>query len=61
VIWGTVESAVAIMAASMPFLRILIVKAKSSIDARSLAKTPPRVPTWKEQGDEDVLVVEKNG
>ncbi|KAK4158623.1 hypothetical protein QBC43DRAFT_19368 [Cladorrhinum sp. PSN259] len=58
VIWGTVETAVTIMAASVPFLRILIIKAKSSIAARPLVKRPegPR-----EQSDEQELAVCKDG
>ncbi|KAK3329243.1 hypothetical protein B0H66DRAFT_488143 [Apodospora peruviana] len=58
VIWGTVESAVTIMAASVPFLRVLIVDHGSIAGARSLVKSARVVPkdSDREQGDEQELV-----
>ncbi|KAK3390763.1 hypothetical protein B0H63DRAFT_557673 [Podospora didyma] len=42
VIWGTVETGVAIIAASIPFLRVLIVEAKSSLTRNQRELTPEK-------------------
>ncbi|KAM7194856.1 hypothetical protein V8F33_007054 [Rhypophila sp. PSN 637] len=60
VIWGTVESAVTIMAASVPFLRVLIVDHKSSLGTQSLVKGDV-VLKDREQSDEKELVTYKEG
>ncbi|KAK0639086.1 hypothetical protein B0T16DRAFT_462788 [Cercophora newfieldiana] len=58
-IWGTFESAVTIMAVSVPFLRILIVEARSSRGPGD--HFAPQLKTTFEAGDERGLVRDMSG
>lgn len=61
-IWGTVESAVTIIAVSVPFLRILVVEARSPLAPQHRRFFYQRKLVLKsEPGDEHGLVFDREG